>query len=229
MKGMYDNIVLNIPHSGSNGLPAGWENTDGLTKSVNRWTDWHTDYIFTCQHPDVQAVIAQQSRFVLDVERLLDDPLESIGQGIIYTQFNGNKRTVSPEEHEHLMQQYNLHIEKLRSKINEHTLLIDCHSFPSDMEDVDICIGFNEDWSKPPVSLINFVQDYFEGNGLSVGINSPFSNSISPETQFTYHSFMIELNKRIYLNESDCTCNENADRIKEIINHLYSLILNGNI
>ena len=40
---MYDNIVLNIPHSGSNGLPAGWENTDELTKSVNKWTDWHTD------------------------------------------------------------------------------------------------------------------------------------------------------------------------------------------
>ena len=65
------------------------------------------------------------------------------------------------------------------------------------MADVDICIGFNEDWSKPPISLLNFIQNYFKENGLSIGINYPFSNSISPETYCPYHSFMIELNKRI--------------------------------
>ena len=123
------------------------------------------------------------------------------------------------------MQQYHNHIDILRSKITENTLLIDCHSFPSEIADVDICIGFNEDWSKPPISLIDFIQNYFKENGYSIGINYPFSNSISPKTHFTYHSFMIELNKRIYLNENNLTCNENANKIKELINQLYHILL----
>lgn len=225
MKPKYDNIVLNIPHSSTIGLPAGWDNQDELMKAVNLWTDWHTDYIFSSKHPDVHAVIAQQSRFILDVERLIDDPMEKIGQGIIYTDFNGLHRTVTQEEKENLMQRYHHHLDILRSKINENTLLIDCHSFPSYMADVDICIGFNEDWSKPPISLLNFIQNYFKENGLSIGINYPFSNSISPETYCPYHSFMIELNKRIYLDETNFTCNENAARVKELINQLYHIIL----
>jgi putative restriction endonuclease len=37
----------------------------------------------------------------------------------------------------------------LRYNLCPDALLLDCHSFPSELSDVDICIGFNEDWSKP--------------------------------------------------------------------------------
>lgn len=225
MRLKYDNIILNIPHSSTEGLPAGWDNKEKLMKEVNRLTDWHTDYMFSSQHPNIHAVIARQSRFILDAERLINDPMEEIGQGIIYTFLNGIHRTVTQEERENLMQIYHNHIESLRSKINENSLLIDCHSFPSDMADVDIFIGHNEDWSKPSTSLLNFVQNYFIENGLSVGINYPYSNSISPKAHCTYHSFMIELNKRIYLDETDLTCNENAAKVKGLIKKLYRIIL----
>ena len=82
-------------------------------------------------------------------------------------------------------------------------LLVDCHSFPKDLSDVDVCIGVNDDWSRPSDSLIDFAVDHFTSSGYSTSINAPYSNSISPETGFRYPSLMIELNKRTYLHGTD--------------------------
>ena len=109
--------------------------------------------------------------------------------------------------------------------LSEHSLLIDCHSFPSDLSDVDICIGFNEDWSKPTDFVIDLVVELFKQHGYKVGINTPFSNSIAPETGYTYNSIMIELNKRVYLNEQTLDFNENAPKLREQLASLYSLLL----
>ena len=77
--------------------------------------------------------------------------------------------------------------------------VLDCHSFPARMSDVDICIGFNEDWSKPDTRAIEYAVNWFEDNGFKVGINTPYSNSIAPECSFRYHSMMLEINKKAYL------------------------------
>ena len=89
--------------------------------------------------------------------------MESIGQGIIYKQFDG---------------------------------YFWCHSFPSHLSDVDICIGYNEDRSKPCKETIETAVNIFEDAGYKVGINHPYSNSETPDCPFHYKSMMIEVNKK---------------------------------
>ena len=223
----YENIVLNIPHAGAKGLGSiKCDNKVNLLAEVRKWTDWYTDLIFIPEKNDrIKHIIADYSRFAVDVERLLDDPLKKKGQGIIYTKYNGQQRYVDEKEKTRLMAYYYDYMDRLKSMLSEHSLLIDCHSFPSDMSDVDICIGYNEDWSKPTDFVIDLVVESFKQQGYKVGINTPFSNAIAPETGYTYNSIMIELNKRVYLNEQTLDFNDNAPKLREQLASLYSLLL----
>ena len=223
----YENIVLNIPHAGVRGLGSiKCDNKVNLLAEVRKWTDWYTDLIFIPEKNDrIKHIIADYSHFAVDVERLLDDPQEKKGQGIIYTKYNGQERYVDEKERIRLMAYYYDYIDRLKSMLSEHSLLIDCHSFPSDLSDVDICIGYNEDWSKPTGFVIDLVVESFKLHGYKVGINTPFSNAIAPETGYTYNSIMIELNKRVYLNEQTLDFNDNAPKLREQLASLYSLLL----
>ena len=226
----YDNIVLNIPHASVGGLGvAKWNNKVALMKEVRKWTDWFTDVIFV---PDdqsgVKSVVADYSRYVVDVERLLDDPMNEIGQGIIYTKFNGLQRTISDEEQLGMIAYYYSYIKQLKSMLNEHSLLIDCHSFPSGLSDVDVCIGVNEDWSRPTEFLIELVMEFFKQAGYKVALNTPFSNAIAPPTNFRYDSIMIELNKRIYINEDTLELLDSVGSLRDSLNTLYGILLRYN-
>ena len=226
----YDNIVLNIPHSSIDGLAiTKWNNKAALLSEVRRWTDWYTDIVFV---PDmrngIKTVVADYSRFVVDVERLPNDPMEKIGQGILYTDFNSMHRAIEQEEEQSMIAYYMGYIKTLKEMLNEHSLLIDCHSFPSDLSESDICIGFNDDWSRPSDFIIDLVVEYFKKVGYKVSINSPYSNAIAPETNFTYSSIMIEVNKRVYLNEQTLEFTDNAQKLQEQLSKLYSILLRYN-
>ena len=125
----------------------------------------------------------------------------SIGQGILYRQFGRFSRTIPTEAEKPLHGLWHSHQRCLRSALasGSSPLLLDCHSFPARMSDVDICIGFNEDWSKPDTRTIEYAVNWFEDNGFKVGINTPYSNSIAPECSFRYHFMMLEINKKAYL------------------------------
>ena len=223
----YDNLVLNIPHASVAGLGyAKWDDEVGLIREVRKWTDWYTDLIFVPDNkPGVKSITADYSRFVVDVERLEDDPLDSTGQGIVYTQFNGIKRTIDEEERLGMMAYYYAYIKQLKGMLNEHSLLVDCHSFPSELSDVDICIGVNNDWSRPTEFVIELVAEAFKQAGYSVMVNQPYSNSIAPQMEFSYDSIMIELNKRIYLNEQTLELLDSANKVRAALNTLYELLL----
>lgn len=226
----YSNIILHIPHASVAGLGnARWDDKVGLIREVKRWTDWYTDLIFVpANRPEVKSITADYSRFVVDVERLEDDPLEEIGQGIIYTQFKDLKRNINEDERQGLMGYYQSYIKQLKSMLNERSLLIDCHSFPSELSDVDICIGVNEDWSSPTDFVIELVAEVFKQFGFSVRINHPYSNAIAPQTNFAYNSIMIELNKRIYWNEQTLELTESVNKVRTTLDRLYMLLLNYN-
>ncbi len=223
----YDNLVLNIPHASVAGLGyAKWDDEVGLIREVRKWTDWYTDLIFVPDNkPGVKSITADYSRFVVDVERLEDDPLDSTGQGIVYTQFNGIKRTIDEEERLGMMAYYYAYIKQLKGMLNEHSLLVDCHSFPSDMCDVDVCIGVNNDWSRPTDFVIDLVTEVFKQSGYSVMVNHPYSNAIAPQTDFVYNSIMIEINKRIYMNEQTLELLDSASKVRAVLNTLYELLL----
>ena len=102
-------------------------------------------------------------------------------------------------EQAQLLNLWKWHQRCLANALVEDALLLDCHSFPEEMGDVDICIGFNEDWSKPAKETIDMAVNHFLDHGFSVGVNEPYSNSETPKCNFRYHSLMLEINKRVYL------------------------------
>lgn len=59
------------------------------------------------------------------------------------------------------------------------SFLIDCHSFPDDLSEVDVCIGINDDWSKPDADILDEVVQVFTKYQYITRINEPYSNSIS--------------------------------------------------
>lgn len=77
----YEKIVLNIPHSSIEGISdSTWLLGKEFFEEVRNWTDWYTDYLFWSDLKDVTPVRFNKSRFIVDVECLECDPLESVGQ-----------------------------------------------------------------------------------------------------------------------------------------------------
>lgn len=221
---MFGKIVLNIPHA-SPVLPfgrGGWEN--GIRREIDRWTDWYTDWLFSSASRLDSRIIPVAypfSRFFCDVERLENDPLEAVGQGIVYERFGDLKRSVSEKERHFAMQSYYEHHDRLRRAIEgEDTLLVDCHSFPSDLSDVEVCIGFNDDWSRPEGYIIDSAVKSFSSCGYKVGINVPYSNSVAPLCPFPYTSMMLEVNKKAYLKRTGELDQEKGRMLRETIERI---------
>ena len=203
----YQRIVLNEPHASIEGLYdvrlSFWIIDENFINDiVLKWTDWHTDYLFHgLKKENIRTVRFPYSRFIVDAERLWNDPLEAEGQGILYKHFEGYNRLIPHEDEERLFSLWHRHQERLRNNLCTDALLLDCHSFPSGLSDVDICIGYNEDWSKPHRETIEIAVNLFEENGYKVGINEPYSNSETPDCPFPYESMMLEVNKKAYMEE----------------------------
>ena len=229
----YNRIVLNEPHASIEGLYddqlSGWCIDERFVNEVVfRLTDWHTDFLFHgFRHPKIRTVRFPYSRFIVDAERLWDDPMETIGQGIIYRHYDGYRRAVTTKGEAKLLRLWDGHQQRLKSNLCEGSLLLDCHSFPEEQGDVDICIGFNEDWSKPDKELLEYAINLFEDNGYSVSINYPYSNSEAPVCPFTYQSMMLEVNKRVYLERRSAYLKTRCDKkrsVREVVNQLLETV-----
>lgn len=231
----FKKLVLNIPHSSIERYDNGWVGKFKLFPTVKKWTDWHTDLLFAA--PENMGDVIKPfrfpySRFYCDVERLINDPLENIGQGIIYRKFDGFERVVGDGTIYDIMSAYNAYIGNMSLAITDNTCVIDCHSFPSDLSDmVDICIGFNEDYSKPSDEVLNKVTNTFTEAGFNVDWNTPYSNSITPNSSNkNYKSFMIEVNKKLYMDENTLELyTSRFDHLKRTIDKVYLLLLGKTI
>ncbi len=227
----YKRIVLNEPHASVEGLydnQLSFWNIDErfINDIVLKWTDWHTDFLFHgYRSENIRTVRFPYSRFIVDAERLWDDPLEQHGQGIVYKQFDGYTRSVPEENEQQLLGLWHWHQQRLRDNLCEGALLLDCHSFPSEMSDVDICIGYNEDWSKPNKQTLELAVSLFEDSGYKVGINEPYSNSETPDCPFAYQSMMLEVNKRAYMEDGTLCLKRNSvyrKTIRDLMTNLLS-------
>ena len=203
--------------------------------------DYYTDELFLPDNPDrrIDNVVFPYCRLYCDVERMIDDPLEKKGFGVSYLrkipiQYGIRYRYFS--EDYHVWDKYLEHHSKAAMKIlrSVSPLVIDCHSFSSrpnllDNEppkDIDICIGFNEDITKPDKVVIGNICKYFSDCGYHIGINKPFSNSKTfPLPSNSYHSVMIEVNKRLYMNESTLEKTEGFTKLHNEIQDLYKKLL----
>ncbi len=202
------NIIQNIPHSSTAGVfdpkIGKWpRNPYLLANGIGNLTDFYTDYLFASDIEGVHSVVFPYSRFVCDVERLDDDPMENIGQGIIYTKFGAIERGELDESERDAILKLRLgHLNRLTELLVDGSVLIDCHSFtPESDEQSDICVGYNDDWSYDP-RVVDVVVSGFRKRGYSVSENTPFSNPITPNSDHNYASVMIEVNKRVYMDGS---------------------------
>jgi N-formylglutamate amidohydrolase len=234
----FKKIVLNIPHSAVlNGVfdkeLGGWGyNYHFINESLLEHCDLFTDFLFSYDNPKVVNKIANLSRFVVDMERLENDPLEKVGQGIVYTEYDSFKRRdLSVEEREELMSLWRVYNTELLKEVFPNNLLIDCHSFSSRIASgIDVCIGLNNDFSRPSDETIKHIVSLFEKSGYKVEINNPFSNSITPFNGIKggYKSFMVEVNKKTYMDEETHTIKgdtSHAPRMRKTLLELYDSLL----
>ena len=211
-----DAIILHIPHA-STVLPSEVEfllGQEALAYEVDAMTDHHTDRLFDL--PGAHRCVFPVSRLVVDPERFIDDPMESVGMGVVYMRTAEGEalRDISDMDRSALIDTYyHPHHKKLTrivdSCLEQHDqcLIIDCHSFPaqplpyeSDRNRPDICIG--TDTYHTSTELKDYLSAAFKALGYDVAIDSPFSGTIVPLKHYhkdqRVESVMIEVNRSLY-------------------------------
>ena len=237
----YRNILLHIPHSSRQFPKDSKYSFDDLDESERLLIDYYTDELFipTKESEHIDSVVFPYCRLYCDVERLVNDPLEEKGLGIRYNRIIGRLNGLQLRQFNTYKGAFNCYADyhtmvskKIMSK-RQGLLLIDCHSFSalpnllnSNPPDIDICIGYNEDETCPDKVVIGNIAQHFESRGYKVGINNPFQNSKTFSVPSKYHSVMIEVNKRLYMNESFPMVKKDCfENVKQDIQSLYSTLL----
>lgn len=237
-------IILHIPHAGTRFFPDQQLHAETFLRNAEGLIDYFTDELFPPEAPaeNIIPVVFPYCRTACDVERLADDPLEQINLGIQYDRWPDRRKhgflIAQGEEYlsAYTHNEYHRHHRQMEELLSRHpgALLIDCHSFssrpspllpdPKAIEAYDICIGFNEDPSKPHPDLIGKVIQHFVQCGYRVGINTPFSNSKTFDTTTPYTSIMIEVNKRIYMDETTLRRTPNFTTLHHQLMELYGVV-----
>lgn len=252
-----DWVVFHVPHDSTFIPPAVRDqfllNDAELSEEVCRMTDHLTEGLFAREASTSNIVRATVSRLVVDVERFSDDSKETMaaqGMGAIYrvtSSLQTLRRDLLESEKLALMEQwYYPHHEQLEnavtSALEKHgkCLVIDCHSFPSDalpyetsessQARPDICIG-TDTFHTNHLITDAFVHA-FRDKGWSVEINSPFAGALVPASRYQQDSrvkaVMIEVNRKLYLDELNGTSNSNFNRVAALIrNSCYEAIQNA--
>ena len=235
-KYFYNNLLLHIPHS-SVVFPAGTQyGFNDLDEEERLLIDYYTDELYSPEAPAerIRKMAFPYCRLYSDVERLINDPLEKDGLGISYRRrVHRDWRSFSNlEEAFALYADFHAEVAKRLVQLGNNTLLIDCHSFSnlpnllnSNLPDIDIFIGFNDDETCPNQDVICNIVQHFMIRGYKVGINKPFSNSKTFAVPVKYHSVMIEVNKRLYMNETTLEKTEGFNKLKNDIQSLYEILL----
>ncbi len=218
-----EKVVLNIPHSGI--IVPEWAvediiiSNDELDTLLEFITDKNVDKLWEFV-PQKNKQVATISRLIVDTERYRNDDDETMslkGMGLYYTHTPKGKqfRFRSKESYSKCLDiydEYHLSLEKKVTQcLTEHgkCVVLDCHSFHDEMNYTgyhtssfpDVCIGVNNTIG----ATAQFIIDTFQAAGYTVKVNEPFSGSLVPLkylNNIRVQSVMIELNRRIYDNNS---------------------------
>ena len=235
--------VIHIPHA-SSAIPAHYRggiclDDDSLADELMQITDWFTDRLFSVPAELAETIRFPVSRLVLDPERFVDDacePMAARGMGVVYTRTTGGdvlRTDLSDQERQQLIDElYIPHHRALAAATQEsldrhaRCLIIDGHSFPlvplpchagQDANRPDICIG--TDPFHTPAWLTELAVKTYRSLGFSVKVNDPFAGSLVPELFYKKDrrvlSFMIELNRDLYMDEATGRERPDFDRFRE--------------
>lgn len=231
--------IFHIPHS-SPIIPDNsfFVNDQIMQDEMNLLTDWATEKIYDV--PGGANVTAHFNRVFCDVERLpdKDESMYLKGMGIYYTLTDDGAllRTENENHKKRIIENFYIpHHQKLtdavgnKLKSGEITIIFDCHSFSSvplrrelqqELNRPDICLGTDE--YHTPSWLIDTLTSHFENHGFTVALNKPYVGTIVPLSYYRKEkrvlSIMIEINKKLYMNEKTFQVNEGqVQKLNEII------------
>lgn len=247
MKEKIKGVIYNIPHASTEISEVVKEDfliSDSELRKVNfLMTDLFIDDLMSRLTDRLSGVKSDHSRIVVDMERFLDDSMEVMsekGMGAFYRSDHTGKRLrdLDSEDVDFLTKEiYDPYHKKLTNLVDESLeqngkcLILDLHSFSSkplpyefdqSLERPDICLGFDE--FHCPVDLVNKLKESFEKVGFSVAFNRPFSGAIVPMKYYKRDSrvtsLMVEINKKIYMNEDTFDKKPEFDQAAELINEI---------
>jgi N-formylglutamate amidohydrolase len=237
---MLEHIILHIPHTGLD-LPASYLGDILVPENMVRQNAFHEADMFVDQLFDmagIPALIPQFSRYVCDVERFRDDSKEAEsrrGRGLCYTHFDDGRqfRQYNPELRQRVLTElYDPHhvrfAQAVASKLQVYgqCCIIDCHSYPDKEGYPDFCIG--TDNFHTPAALREQLQNFMEKAGYGVQVNFPYSGSIVPmayyQTDNRVKSIMIEVNKRLYMDEAAFQQNSKFHEIGRLCREMVALL-----
>lgn len=241
-----DWVVLHVPHDSTYIPPEVRDqfvlNDVELSEEVRCMTDHLTEALFAGEASASNIVRANVSRLVVDVERFADDSKETmaaLGMGAIYrvtSSLQALRRYLKEAEKLALMAQwYYPHHKKLENAVtsalgkHDKCLVIDCHSFPSSalpyetsessQTRPDICVGTDPFHTNQQIA--DAFVNAFRDKGWSVEINKPFAGALVPSSRYQQDprvkAVMIEVNRKLYLDEQSATQNNNFYGVAELI------------
>ena len=230
-------LIFHIPHSSLNIPDTTNMNLDLISQDLIYSTDLMTDTIFDVVGVDKH--ICDFSRLFCDVERFDDDTeiMNEYGRGVFYTNAYNNKLLRKYDEklkNKIIDEYYKPYHDKLsniiQNKIDSYGVarIIDCHSynknqlyFEQETERPEICLGVDEKYT--PKYLLDFIKLGFERNGLEVKINTPYSGSYYPmNVKGKMETIMIEINKKLYVDDDYKINMKNVYDLKSIINNIFT-------
>lgn len=246
-------VITHIPHS-SMDIPKRYHSQfnrpfETLKTEIFKLNDHFTDKLFESTATAVTPLIFPVNRFLVDPERFEQDsaePMSLSGMGVFYTHdTNGERfrRDLSADERAALLgTYYHPHHAQLtdmteNSLVNfQQAIIIDCHSFPDlplpcdenqQQPRPDICLG--TDPVHTPSWLISLIADECRQEGLSVNIDAPYSGTIVPSKYFKTEnrvmSLMIEINRKLYLDDHYGLKKDYFCTLHKMINRFYEQIL----
>lgn len=240
-------VILHIPHSSINiPLIDGYVTSKKvLRQEILRYTDWYTDDLFYSK--DDIMIVADFSRIFCDPERFSDDNKEimsQFGMGVLYEKNDEGQiiRNVSPALRQKiLINYYWKHHKKLYEAVkceiqkSSSALIIDCHSFPNlpflrDLNQSPNRPDFNigTDTYHTSQNLIDVSIKFFNVKGYSLGVNWPYKGSLVPYEYYkknkNVQTIMLEVNRKLYLNNATNVKSEKYHEIKNIIRKFINVL-----
>ena len=245
----FEHFVVHIPHN-SFYIPEDYKNSFCVgEKEIFRqqlfMTDAHTAELFCDDEIAKTRVINPVSRLLCDVERFRDDKDEynaKIGQGLMYTKGMFGKKIRDYDENLRnriLRDFYDPHHEKLTSAVDfalencGRCTILDGHSFNSIwpikldclFKRPDFCIG--TDPFHTPKGLCEAMVKACREEGYYVRINTPYSGAITPIKHYGKEkrvlSIMVEVNRKLYMNEKTGEKTEGFEKTKEMCRKLMKI------
>jgi len=245
--------VIHVPHAATL-IPSDVReqfvlSDEEIANELRLMTDHLTDELFAVPARMAMAVRFPVSRLVVDPERFEADeqePMAARGMGVVYERTCGQtplrRSLMAPERHALLEKWYRPHHAALTAAVRTVVqtrgtcLIVDAHSFPSlplpceldqSIDRPDICIG--SDAFHTPPDLTGLAVALCREAGWTVAVNRPFAGALVPMTHYRtdarVRAVMIEVNRRLYLNEQSGARSTNFERCRAVLSGVLSRLI----